>query len=122
MDNLFAKTINVLTKEKLYLHRSQTIDNLSNILNCESCDISEALEENVSMDYDSVINFFRVEEAKKVMNCIKPNWSLPTVAKSSGFNNLSSFFRSFKEVTGETPFKYFLKNYCNNDSEELLHN
>ena len=112
MKDLFDRTINLLEKDKLFLQSNLTIEKLAEILDSSSQEISQAIQQYTHMDYESVINYYRVEEAKKVMNDIKPNWSLGAVAKSSGFKNMTSFFKSFREITGETPFKYFINNFC----------
>ncbi len=122
MEDLYKTAINTIVREKLFLRTDLTLEELAEMLGCDSADIKKAFEESVSIDFDSVVNFLRVEEAKRVMHCIKPNWCLHTVAKTSGFNSLTSFFRSFKDVTGQTPFKYFIKNHCKeaNPDEKII--
>jgi AraC-like DNA-binding protein len=60
-------------------------------------------------DFD-VINFQRVEEAKRLIT-IDDNLTLLEIAFKAGFNNKTSFTNAFKKFAGQTPLE-FKKNHA----------
>jgi YesN/AraC family two-component response regulator len=65
------------------------------------------LNERLNRNLSDFINFYRVEEARKIFEspsgAEKKN---SAVAGDVGFNNLGVFYKAFKKFTGMTPNEY----------------
>ena len=93
-----------MVKEQIYTKTDITVDYLSKKLSSNTKYISKAIKEETGMNFNTFINTFRIEEAKKLLqDKISSPWSLDAVAEKSGFNNTTSFFQAFKKNTGLTP-------------------
>jgi putative ABC transport system permease protein len=60
-------------------------------------------------NFKGLLNRLRVNEAKRIMQeCLRAREAinLPEVYLSSGFNSKSSFYRTFKNITGLPPGDY----------------
>jgi AraC-like DNA-binding protein/mannose-6-phosphate isomerase-like protein (cupin superfamily) len=57
-----------------------------------------------SMPVKSLVRYYRVEYAKNLL--ANSELSIPRIAGESGFDNDSSFYRVFKEITGFSPGHY----------------
>jgi transcriptional regulator GlxA family with amidase domain len=51
-----------------------------------------------------LVTFMRIEKAKKLLE--KAELTISDVASDSGFNDISSFIKQFKKITGLTPAGY----------------
>ncbi len=103
-NELFHKIYQLMVNEQVYTKSDITVDYLSKKLNSNIKYISKAIKEETGMNFNSFINTFRIEEAKKLLrDKISSTWSLDAVAEQSGFNNTTSFFQAFKKNTGLTP-------------------
>ncbi len=103
-NELFHKIYQLMVKEKIYTKHDITVDYLSKQLSSNTKYISKAIKEETGMNFNTFINTFRIEEAKRILrDKISSTWSLDAVAEQSGFNNTTSFFQAFKKNTGLTP-------------------
>ena len=103
-NELFHKIYQLMIKEQVYTKSDITVDYLSKQLSSNTKYISKAIKEETGMNFNTFINTFRIEEAKKLLrDKISSTWSLDAVAEQSGFNNTTSFFQAFKKNTGLTP-------------------
>jgi len=103
-NELFHRIYQLMVKEQVYTKADITVDYLSKKLSSNTKYISKAIKEETGMNFNTFINTFRIEEAKKLLrDKISSTWSLDAVAEQSGFNNTTSFFQAFKKNTGLTP-------------------
>ncbi|MBU1114564.1 MAG: tetratricopeptide repeat protein [Bacteroidetes bacterium] len=103
-NELFHRIYQLMVNEQVYTKHDITVDYLSKQLNSNTKYISNAIKEETGMNFNTFINTFRIEEAKKILrDRISSSWSLDAVAVQSGFNNTTSFFQAFKKNTGLTP-------------------
>ncbi len=66
--------------------------------------VSRAFKKISNLKYIDYLTNIRMNHAKEFLK--NPEYSLEEVALKSGYLNLSSFIRTFKKKTGETPGKY----------------
>ena len=93
-----------MVDKQAYTNSNITVDYLSKQLNSNTKYVSKAIKEETGMNFNTFINTFRIEEAKKILgDKVTSSWSLDAVAEKSGFNNTTSFFQAFKKNTGLTP-------------------
>lgn len=103
-NQLFRKIYQHMVDNQAYTNSSITVDYLSKQLNSNTKYISKAIKDETGMNFNTFINTFRIEEAKRILrDKISSTWSLDAVAEQSGFNNTTSFFQAFKKNTGLTP-------------------
>ena len=65
---------------------------------------SAFFKNHFGMNFIECLNLIRLENAVKQMENL--TYSLSDIAGNSGFKNIQSFIKNFKEQYGETPYKY----------------
>lgn len=73
------------------------------------CSVKSSSDILKSSSFYSFVNFYRVEKSKVLLKLIPDTYVIESIIEESGFNSRSTFFRVFKEFTGETP-GHFLQN------------
>jgi AraC-like DNA-binding protein len=55
--------------------------------------------------FTNLINEYRIEKAKELLET-ENNFTVEGIGYESGFNSKSTFFTTFKKITGKTPTEY----------------
>ncbi len=119
-NGLFHRIYQLMVKQKIYTKSDITVEYISKQLNSNTKYISKAIKEETEMNFNTFINTFRIEEAKKLLqDKVSSTWSLDAIAEQSGFNNTTSFFQAFKKNTGLTP-SAFRKAFVTSLSGDLI--
>jgi len=101
---LLQKIKQVVEEKKLYLTPGLTLDDLAEELELSRHHLSQAIGTEPGQTFFSLINQYRVEEAKtKLLSENFSHYSLLGIGLDAGFNSKASFNRVFKEYTGLTP-------------------
>ena len=80
---------------------------LATPLNLSAHNLSQVLNQEVGGCFFEVVNRYRVEEAKRLLqDPAKGHLSLLAIAFEAGFNNKNSFNRECKSQVGSTPSAY----------------
>jgi AraC-like DNA-binding protein len=96
----------VLTK-KLFLDKNCSLQKLAEISGYKSTIISDVLNNHNNQNFYNFINEFRVNEVCKMLkNNENSQLTLDAIGELCGFKSKSTFYQSFKEVTGKTPFQF----------------
>jgi two-component system response regulator YesN len=66
--------------------------------------LSSYFKDKTGMNFSDYLNKLRIEKAKQFLQ--KPNLRVQDVAEHVGYNNVVSFIRMFKRITGQTPGEY----------------
>lgn len=99
--------LQALDEEKVYLNDGLSIDELAASLGWSKKQLSELINHRFGCTFTELINRYRVEEAKTIMEAkAATDLQLKEVAFDSGFNNKVSFYRTFKRHTGQAPSDY----------------
>ncbi len=111
--NLITEQQNRLINDAVMYISANLNRNLSIVKICEDLNVSKNVLYRGFRKYKNCtvgeyINLIRVEHAKNLM--ISTDKSLQLISEESGFTEYSYFCKTFKKVTGITPFKY-RKNY-----------
>jgi AraC-like DNA-binding protein len=102
-----ARLIEIMQKEKPYLNSDLSLSDLSSMLEISTHNLSEIINTQLSKTFYDFVNYYRVEEVKRLMNEDKKNaYSILAIAFDAGFNSKSSFNNIFKKTTGVTPSEY----------------
>jgi AraC-like DNA-binding protein len=93
----------------LYLDPELTLHKASVILGIPKYKLSQHIRNDGYANFYSFVNLFRVEKSKMLLKLLPDTHVIESVAKESGFNSRSTYFRVFKEFTGKTPREYIQK-------------
>lgn len=95
-----------LEQEKVYLSDSLSLDEFAQSLDLPKKYVSELINLKFGKNFKSLLNHYRVEAAKNMMAHEAEDFQLIDVGLESGFNNKVSFYRVFKQHTGQSPSEY----------------
>jgi two-component system, response regulator YesN len=95
---------NIQKYVQLNYNKKLSLEKISNLFFVNSSYCSYIFKEKTGENLSDYINKIRIENAKKLL---KNNlYNITKVAKVVGYNNVSYFFRIFKNSTGLTPWEY----------------
>lgn len=104
---LLERIEHAMVTEKLFLDPSFNLEGLVNYLDSDQRTISHILNKNLDKNFKAFINHYRIEEVKRMM--ADPSFqhmNISGLAFEAGFNSVSTFHRTFKQLTGQTPREY----------------
>lgn len=102
--------LDYITKNELYKDHDVSLGRLAKSLSITPHILSQVINEQLSCNFNDLINSFRIEEAKKLLkNPGMSNITIAGIAYDSGFNTLSAFNTAFKKFTGVTPSQFRIK-------------
>lgn len=100
-----TKQLAILKSEELYRNPNLTLSNLAKELNVSKHTLSQYLNDNLGKSFSSFINELRIKKAQELILSDK-SYTIEALGYESGFNSKSTFFTSFKKLTGQTPSEY----------------
>jgi AraC-like DNA-binding protein len=99
---LIARLEDKLLLDRIFLDPNLTLSRFSRRVGLPVRDVSTAINDNRSCNYNQWLNKFRIEEAQRMMRD-DPERGVTEVMYSSGFQNKSTFNAAFRSLTGESP-------------------
>jgi AraC-like DNA-binding protein len=96
----------IMDKQKLYLQSDLSLDKLAQACGHSKHYVSQAINENLGMNFFEYINSLRINEAKELLEKPKEEITIIEVAYQVGYNNKVSFNKAFKNFTGLTPTEF----------------
>jgi AraC-like DNA-binding protein len=113
-DNYFkelsGKIMDYINIEKPYLDRNFKIDDISKTFDVPHNHIYYCLNEIQQTKFNMLRNEKRVEFAKELLKTSYEEISIEDIGHQSGFSSVSSFYSTFKDVTGFTPVQWVKMN------------
>jgi YesN/AraC family two-component response regulator len=110
-NELITKLKKYLDEEKPYLNNDLKLDDIANKLETNRQYHSQIINETYKQNFFTLINNYRINEAKKLFfNQKHKQLSIMGVANSVGFNSKSTFNTLFKKFTGKTPSQFISEN------------
>ncbi len=95
---------NSMEKDALFLNPDISLPELASMLEVKAPYLSQVINQRFQTNFFDFINHYRVEEVKKRMaDSAYRHLSLLGIALDCGFKSKSSFNKSFKRTTGQTP-------------------
>ncbi|CAM3466011.1 HTH araC/xylS-type domain-containing protein [Flavobacterium longum] len=102
-----AKIEKLLAEEKLYENPDLTLSDLAQRLQTNASVISKAINQGFEMNFNDLINHYRVEAVKRMLaQGAQKKSTLLGIAYDCGFNSKATFNRAFKKNTGVSPKEY----------------
>jgi YesN/AraC family two-component response regulator len=106
---LFKDLIFTIEQKKMYLNPELNLKNVISILRTNRTYLNKAIQSNGEGNFKQIINRYRVEEAKRLLEKYvqdKSNENIEQFYIMAGFNSISSYYRVFRNITGLTPKEY----------------
>lgn len=98
---LVGRTLNYIESN---LDKSFTINELSEILFVNRSYLSRIFKKEMKISLKNYIDNFRVTRAREMLSMSE--FELFEIAKQTGFTSYNSFYKTFKNVTKQTPSQY----------------
>jgi len=92
----------LMSEEQLYKNPNLKLKELSARMNISQHKLSQLLNDNIGENFNSYINRHRVENAMSMLND-NELFTFEAIGYESGFSSKSSFYATFKKITGKTP-------------------
>ncbi|GAB4520294.1 MAG: hypothetical protein Tsb004_31350 [Allomuricauda sp.] len=102
------KLVNYFERDKPYLDSNLKLKNIAEYLNLSRNQTSQIINQSFQLDFNSFVNAYRIEHALELINEGKFK-NISDLVYDSGFNNATSFNKSFKKITSFTPREYINK-------------
>ncbi len=105
VESVVVKLNRLMEEEHLYRDEDISLKDVADIMDMNLQQLSEILNREINKNFNTFINDYRVEEAKKLL---ADDETLPIthIALSVGFNSTTTFNRSFSRSTGVTPKEF----------------
>lgn len=107
IDDIHARLINLLNREKPFINPNLTLNELATMLNAHPNYLSQVINSKEGKNFYELINEKRIEEfLNRISQPESRQYTLLSIAFECGFNSKTSFNRNFKKYTGVTPSEY----------------
>lgn len=103
--DLIGENLSTIVEKELYLNPNFTLDEAAKELNVTKHLLSQYLNVVLGKSFTNLINEYRIEKAKKLLET-ENNLTVEGIGYESGFKSKSTFFTTFKKITGKTPTEY----------------
>ena len=104
-DELMQKICALMESQKLYLNSDLKLNDVADALNTNRNVISSCINSQRGCSFSQFVSGYRIDHAKDLMRQ-QPDIKVSEVWMASGFSTETSFFRTFKAVTGMTPNEF----------------
>jgi YesN/AraC family two-component response regulator len=101
-DNLMDDINILMNKQQLFLNNNLKVNDVAIELNTNPRYVSDCIKAQCGCTFSQYVNNLRIEYAKNLMRN-QPDIKMAEVALSAGFSNETTFFRTFKGITGQSP-------------------
>lgn len=103
----FDLIVSFINTTNIYKNKDLNLFLLSDLIQMPYREVSRLINIHSNKNFNQFINEFRINEAKRLIALDSLNkFNLSGVALEVGFNSRSTFFTSFKSVTGMTPIEF----------------
>ncbi len=111
-NEIISRLNHLMNNEKLYKNSLITMPQLAKRLGVPTPRFSQLLNDNLNKSFSVFINEFRIDDAKSMI-LSSPSQTMETISTQCGFNSQSTFYSTFKKITGLTPAKFKAQNTPN---------
>jgi len=113
-DIIYDRLIELMDDEEIYKEMEINLKSLADRLSVTTHQLSQFLNERLSMDFRNFMNTYRIEEAKRML-IDEPGESILNICFEVGFSSKSAFYTAFKKNTGKTPREFRAEGIKNNN-------
>ncbi len=105
VQQIIQRLYEIMEDEKAFADEELSLPNLARELNISTHQLSEILNEHIQKNFNTFINEFRIEEAKKLL-LEEPDRSVLSIGVAVGFNSNTTFCTVFSKMVGMSPKQY----------------
>ena len=102
---LMKRIVKLMDERKPYLNSELKLADVAKLLDTNRAYISTCINSEKGYTFNQYINYYRIEYAKQLI-INHPRKKINEVWSESGFSNETTFFRTFKTMTGMTPSEW----------------
>ncbi len=104
----YQRLLEIISDSKCYTNEELTIVDLADLVSIHYRKLSKIINQEAGVNFNTFINKYRVEEAKKIMkeNNRQGGLTLDVVGQEAGFKSRSSLYAAFKKFEDKTPAKF----------------
>lgn len=106
MKGLFDRLLAMLETDALFKDEQLSLTGLARQAQSNEKYISQAISRYANMNFANFINFYRINEAKKLLRSADDKLGITDVMLECGFSHKSTFYAAFKKFTGMTPTQF----------------
>ncbi|MEO1255785.1 MAG: helix-turn-helix domain-containing protein [Bacteroidota bacterium] len=99
---LYDQIHQLMLEEELYKNANLKLSDFAERLHVLPHRLSQLINDNLEKNFTSFVNEYRIDRAKQVITN-DTHLKLESIGYECGFNSKSTFYSSFKKVTGMTP-------------------
>ncbi|MEM9329062.1 MAG: helix-turn-helix transcriptional regulator [Bacteroidota bacterium] len=103
--NLHRRLDQLMKDEKLFQDANLKLADVAKKLNVLPHKLSQLINDNLDKNFALLVNEYRIEDAKRLIT-EDQHLKLESIGYQCGFNSQSTFYATFKKLTGTTPAKY----------------
>jgi AraC-like DNA-binding protein len=105
LEKIFNDLVSIIEKEKIYQNPDLTISDVAQQINSNQKYVSNAIAEFTNMNFNNFINYYRINEAKRLI-LLNEYPTLNEIMYASGFNSRTPFYNAFNKFTGMSPKQF----------------
>jgi AraC-like DNA-binding protein len=106
-EDYLSKLMELINREKIYLESEINLPMLASRLNISPNHLSQIINERLKKNFFDFINYYRVEESKKMLSSEKySHFNILAIGLEAGFNSNTTFISAFKRYEKTTPSEY----------------
>ncbi|MEE0946546.1 MAG: AraC family transcriptional regulator [Acutalibacteraceae bacterium] len=114
-DSLMDNVLNYVLENYL---NSITLKSISKKFGISPEHLSRLFSKNISLNFKRYLHFLRIEHSKNLL--LNSENSIMLISQMSGYNDLRTFNRVFKQIMGITPSQFRKQKSKNNESMDIL--
>lgn len=103
---------NQIIVQKMYLKEGITIEDIAQKLKIGRTTLSNYINQEEKVNFNTWINTLRIEDAKKIM-LENPKMNILSISQMTGYTEQANFSRQFKQIAGESPLLWRQRNLAN---------
>lgn len=110
-EQIWEQVIKLMQEDKLYRNPTLRLSDIVDKIGKPLPHVSQVINEKMNMNFLDLVNQYRVEDAKDLLiNPKTKSMTILAIAYEVGFNSKTTFYTSFKKVTGQTPSEFKKEN------------
>lgn len=110
-----------MSDKRPYLNKNLTLRDVADELNLSPNTVSQVINNCMRKNFLEFINEYRVQEFKQnIKRGQHDNYTILAVAQECGFASKSTFYSTFKKITGQTPADFVKSHQVNMKDAKLV--
>lgn len=106
-NSIISSLEKIIIKDKRFLDSQISLEIIASELEVSKGHLSRLIHSELHTSFTDYINLLRIDEAKShLINPSFSNYTLAAIGLEAGFNSKSTFYSTFKKITGLTPLQF----------------